>query len=216
MTYLELMEIRKKYINNVSNTFIIVIIVLTTLFCSSCTQFQKMEKQIHEMDTIEGYRDNIINLGWGMGVSTNNYRLSKFPESIRGRLVKDKEFPKVQLIRYRHSKMPQMFYYFWKGGLVREYVIQNIELKENKQINFFNLMYTKNIILFGNPKITNQDETITYIWELKHLTVKLIKYKNRNRCIRIVNHNRLWGAVLKHAQAIGGNKKDYLNKNNNQ
>ena len=154
----------------------------------------------------KGQDSNLHEMGWGLNHVVVNDFLFSLSYPVNSYLIKDKEFPKIQLTRYRNSKANKAFYFFWKERFAKFY---NIHFIKHNGVYYFDKMLIDFTEAFGFPSLTEQQKTLTYTWKSRRLTIQMIKYKYKNKFV-FVAYDRLWKTFLRkheHAAKIVIKKK---------
>ncbi len=180
--------------------------VLFIILLSGCVPQSYVSNVLPRSQPQKGRDSNIHKMGWGLNHVAVNDLLPLFGYPANSRLIKDKEFPKIQLTRYRNSKVNKAFYFFWKGRFAKFY---NIHFIRHNGVYYFDKMLVDFTEVFGVPSLTEQQKTLTYTWKSRRLTIQMIEYKYKNKFV-FVAYDRLWKTFLRkheHAAKIVIKKK---------
>jgi len=186
----------------------IVVCVLFIILFSGCVAYQPYVSSVMPRTQSQKGRDSKIHeMGWGLSPIDVNDFLFSLGYPINSELVKDKNFPKLQLTRYRNNKVNKAFYLFWKDRFAKFY---NIHFIKRNGVYYFDRMLVDFTEVFGVPSLAEQSETLTYTWKSKRLTIQMIKYKYKNRFV-FVAYDRLWKTFLRKYKHVA---KTVIKKNN--
>ena len=181
--------------------------VLFIVLLSGCVVQPYVSSVIPRSQFQKGQDSNIHKMGWGLNHVVVNDFLSSLSYPVNSYLIKDKEFPRLKLARYKNSKVNKAFYLFWKGRFAKFY---NIHFIKRNRVYYFDKMLVDFTEVFGAPSLTEQQKTLTYAWKSRRLTIQMIKYKYKNKFV-FVAYDRLWKTFLRKHEHItkGGHYENF-------